>query len=273
MTLLITSVLIITIIGLVCGLTLYFVSRKFEYKESERVMQILNILPGVNCGGCGYTGCEAFAKALDNSVEADFPHLKCPVAGNKVMMQIADILGYEFAEKEKEIAVIKCNGTIENTIRNNVYDGLKSCALANQTFIGQGACPFGCLGLGDCLRVCNFGAITIDEKKGIPVFNPEKCSACGACIKACPRHLIELRSKNNDMVFVACMNHEKGGVAKKHCKVACIGCGKCTKIDEKITLTDNLAYIPNDANFAKNSKELIDCCPSKSIVSLGIIKK
>jgi electron transport complex protein RnfB len=255
-------------IGALAAIVLYFVAQKFKVIEDPRIDEVDDILPGANCGGCGYAGCRAFAEAIVKS--DDLSGFSCPVGGNELMALVAPIVGKEAVAKDPEIAVIRCSGSRANAPQKINYDGPTTCEFASALYAGESGCPNGCLGLGDCVESCDFYAIDIDGETGLPVVN-DKCVACGACVKACPRDIIELRpkGKKDRRIFVSCINTEKGGPAKKNCKVACIGCGKCVKICpfEAITLENNLAYI--DPEKCKLCRKCTTECPTGAIHELN----
>ncbi len=175
-----------------------------------------------------------------------------------------------------KVAVVRCNGTCENRPRIAEYDGLHTCAAMNSCGAGETGCGFGCLGCGDCVAACQFGAISINPETGIPEVDEEKCTGCGACANACPRHIIELRKKGpkGRRVYVQCVNHDKGAVAKKACSVACIGCGKCQKVCkfDAITIENNVAYV--DFNKCRMCTKCVDECPTGALVKVNFpVKK
>jgi Na+-translocating ferredoxin:NAD+ oxidoreductase subunit B len=262
------SVLSLTAIGVFSAVILYFVAQKFKVIEDPRIDLLEEALPSANCGGCGYAGCRAFAEAITKSPNLE--GFNCPVGGNDVMKQIANIMGMVAEEKDPLIAVIRCNGSFANSPAKISYDGPATCAFAHNLYAGEGGCPNGCLGLGDCVTACDFDAIEIDPETGLPVVN-EKCIACGACVKACPRSIIELRpkGKKDRRIYVHCVNQEKGGPARKNCQVACIACGKCFDIcpHESITIINNLAYI--DAEKCKLCRKCVEVCPTDAIIELN----
>ena len=259
-------------LGLILALLLFLLAKKFKVEEDPRIDEVEKVMPGANCGGCGFAGCRAFA---DSAVKA--PNLDnhyCPVGGNDVMKQVAAILGYEVKEKAPEVAVVRCNGTCANRPRTNTYDGVQSCKVKAALYAGDTACAFGCLGCGDCAAACQFGALSMDPETGLPVVDEAKCTACGACVKACPKAIIELRPKGprGMKVFVSCVNKDKGPVAKKACAAACIGCGICAKTctHEAIVVENNIAYI--DASKCKLCRECEALCPTGSIIGLNFPK-
>lgn len=256
-------------IGLVSAIVLYVASRKFAVHEDSRIAQVTAVLPQANCGGCGYPGCAGFAAAC---VKAGSLQGKlCPVGGQPVMEKVADILGLVSEASEPKVAVVRCNGRCEHRPRLTVYDGVHSCAIAHATYGGETGCSFGCLGCGDCVSACQFGAIQMNPETGLPEVDESKCTACGACEKSCPRRIIELRPKgrNNRRVYVDCVNKDKGAVARKACAVACIGCGRCVKVCpfEAITLENNLAYI--DPAKCKSCRKCEMECTQHAIVAVN----
>ncbi len=264
MNVVIITVLTLAILGTVAALVLYFVAQKFKVFEDPRIDQVEEVLPAANCGGCGFPGCRAFAEALVKS--DDISELNCPVGGAETMKAAAGILGKEVAESDPMIAVVRCNGSCDNRPKTNKYDGATSCAVAASLYGGDTGCSFGCLGCGDCVEACSFDAIHMDEKTGLPVVT-DNCVACGACVDACPKNIIELRKAGpkGRRVFVSCINQDKGGIAKKACSAACIGCKKCQKECpfDAITVENNIAYI--DYNKCKLCRKCVAVCPTGAI--------
>lgn len=265
---LIFAVISLGAIGLVSAVVLYFVAQKFKVIEDPRIGIVEESLPAANCGGCGFAGCRNFAESLVKKAEDEksIEGLNCPVGGLDLMKKVAAILDLEASETDPLIAVVRCNGSFKNAPAKVIYDGPATCTFSHNLYAGTNGCAFGCLGLGDCVVSCKFDAIHIDDQSGLPLVN-DKCIACGACVKACPRNIIELRAKGKKdrRIFVSCMNKEKGGPARKNCSVACIGCGKCVEACsfEAITIENNLAYI--DFNKCKLCRKCAPVCPTGAI--------
>lgn len=256
-------------IGAISAIILYFVAQKFKVYEDPRNGQVEAVLPGANCGGCGYPGCGGFAAAC---VKADsLDGMLCPVGGAPVMAKIAAILGMEAGEVTPKVAVVRCNGNCANRKKTNHYDGASSCAIEAALYSGETGCSYGCLGNGDCENACSFGAIRINPETRLPEVDEELCTACGACVKACPKGIIELRNKGpkSRRMFVSCVNKDKGAVARKACSAACIGCGKCAKECpfDAITITNNLAYI--DFQKCRLCRKCEAVCPTGAIHSVN----
>ena len=268
MSFILSAVIVLGCIALVAAVILYVCSKRFAVKEDPRIAQVTEVLPGANCGGCGFPGCSGMADALLKGADAgSLEGLNCPVGGADVMGKVADLLGMAIANSDPMVAVVRCNGTCELRPRIASYDGLKTCTAMNACGAGETGCGFGCLGCGDCVGACQFDAIHINPETGLPEVDEEKCTACGACTKACPRNIIELRKKGpkGRRIFVSCVNKDKGAVAMKACKSACIGCGKCQKECkfEASTIENNLSYI--DFTKCRMCKKCVDACPTKAI--------
>lgn len=266
------AVIVLGGIALISAVILYVCSKKFAVHEDPRIGQVSAILPGANCGGCGYPGCSGMASALVKGADAgSIDGLFCPVGGSDVMGQVADLLGMAVANTEPKVAVVRCNGTCELRPRIAVYDGLKTCTAVNSCGAGETGCGYGCLGCGDCVNACAFGAITMNQETGLPEVDEEKCTSCGACVKACPRNIIELRKKGikNRRVYVRCVNKDKGAIAMKTCKAACIGCGKCEKECkfDAIKIENNLSYI--DPEKCRLCRKCVEACPTHAIVAVN----
>jgi len=265
----IITVISLSLLALFAAVILYFIAQKFKVYEDPRIDEVQELLPAANCGGCGFAGCRNFAEAL---VKAEtFDGLICTVGGAPVMAEAAKVLGKEALAADPLVAVLRCNGTPGQRPRTSVYDGVPDCRIAHNLYIGETDCSYGCLGKGDCVRACTFGAIYINDKTGLPVIIDDKCVSCGACVKVCPRNLIELRkkAKKDRKIYVACSNCDKGGPARRACKVACIACSKCVKVCkfDAISINDNLAYI--DATKCTFCRKCVAECPTGSILEIN----
>lgn len=268
-----TTVIVLAAIGAIGALVLFLAAKKFEVKEDPRIGLVAEVLPQANCGGCGFPGCSGFANACVKAESLE--GLLCPVGGAAVMGQIADILGMAAAAQDPKIAVVRCNGNCGARPRTNLYDGASSCAVAASLYSGDTGCSFGCLGLGDCVDACGFDAIRINPTTLLPEVVEDACTACGACVKACPKSIIELRKKGpkSRRIFVSCVNKDKGGVAKKACSNACIGCSLCLKQCqfEAITIENNLSYI--DHTKCRMCRKCVEVCPTNAIHELNFPPK
>ena len=211
------TVAILTVLGLLLALILFWVARRFRVEEDPRIDEVEKAMPGANCGGCGFAGCRAFADAAVKAPNLDNHY--CPVGGDEVMQKVASILGLTVEKKAPQVAVVRCNGSCTARPRTNEYDGVRSCRVKAALYSGDTACSYGCVGCGDCVEACRFGALSMDPETGLPVVDEAKCTACGACAKACPKHIIELRNKGPRGMreFVSCVNRDKGPVARKAC--------------------------------------------------------
>lgn len=265
MEVLIYTILTLCALGVVAAVILYYVVKKFNVEEDPRIDEVEKMLPGANCGGCGFAGCRGLAGAL--VAQDDISNLFCPVGGSPIMSPIATYLGKAAAEKQPQTATIKCAGSCAVRPKTNEYDGAKSCAVASALYVGDTACSYGCLGLGDCAVSCQFGAISINPETGLAEVDPDKCTACGACVSACPRGVIELRKKwvKNRAVYVGCNSKDKGAAVMKACKAGCIGCKKCVKecAFDAITVEGNLAYV--DPQKCKLCRKCVNVCPTGAI--------
>ncbi|MBR2714978.1 MAG: RnfABCDGE type electron transport complex subunit B [Ruminococcus sp.] len=252
------AVLVVAGIGLILGLVLAIASVVMAVPKDEKAEAVLEILPGANCGACGFSGCEGYAKAV---AKGDAKAGLCPVGGEECTNAICELLGVS-GETVKKHALVHCMGNCDNTENKAVFQGVNSCLAAHKIGGGVTACSYGCLGMGDCMNACLSDAITICN--GVAVVDLDKCGGCGLCAEACPRKLITITTSNEQAV-VRCSNHDKGAVAKKACKSACIGCMKCTKVCEEgaITVKDFCASI--DPEKCTGCGACVENCPCKCI--------
>ena len=259
MTQILTALLVVGGVGLVMAIVLVVASIVFKVEEEEKTKTIRECLPGANCGACGYTGCDGYAKALALG-EAE-PNL-CIPGSVSVAEKLSEILGVEIKVGEPVVAFVGCNGTCEATSKKAFYDGISTCYAASMIYGGPNACRFGCVGCGDCAGVCPTNAICIDD--GIARVDPRVCIGCGMCVKECPKDIIKLLPKDAK-VAVMCNSLDKGAVARKNCKNACIGCHKCEKEcpSGAIKIVDNLSVIDYEKCIACG--RCAEVCPTKCI--------
>lgn len=252
-------VLTLGFLGAVFGIGLAIASKKLSIQTDPRLEKIHGLLPGANCGACGGAGCFGFAEDIlsgKRSIDA------CRVSPEAVKEQIARLLGQKIEKKAKRIATLYCYGG-KKVEEKFLYQGIKTCVAANLVLGGQKNCRFGCLGFGDCVRVCPFDAISMSEE-GIPVVDEAKCKACNKCVLICPKKLFSLVPQKN-RVYVACSSHDIGKDTKAVCPVGCIACRKCEQVCpvEAIHVIDNLAVI--DYNKCTSCGECVKVCPMKTI--------
>ncbi len=252
---------LLLLLGAACAALLTLTSVFFAVKEDKRAAEIRECLPGANCGSCGFSGCDGYAKALSEGKETRTN--LCTPGGDGVARDIAEILGTSPSEVEEVVAYVACNGSCHPKDKKFIYDGPKTCKGANTLYSGDRFCTFACLGYGDCAAVCPRGAIGITEK-GVADIDPRKCIGCGLCVKTCPNNIIHL-IRDTSRVVVKCSNKDKGASVRKYCTNGCIGCGKCQKVcpEGAITVTDNLAHI--------DYEKCINCGSCKSVCPVGCI--
>lgn len=268
------AVIALAVLGFVLALLLFVVSKRFAVKEDPRIGQVLEVLPGANCGGCGFPGCGGMAAACVKAADAgSLEGLNCPVGGTECMQQVAGILGMEVAAAAPKLAIVRCNGTCEKRPHVLSYDGVMSCRVANSTCMGETLCSYGCLGCGDCVAACQFDALHMNPETGLPEVDAEKCTACGACQKACPRGIMEVRNVSGatkDAFVVTCMNMDKGADAMKICASSCIACKKCQNAcgSDAVHVGNNVAYINPEACVLCGA--CYEACPRGAIASVSI---
>lgn len=250
----------LSVMGLVFGAALAFASQKFAVEVDPKAVMIREALPGANCGGCGFAGCDQFAGAVASGIA---PVNGCPVGGADCAAALAEIMGVNAGTDAKKVAHVICKGGDDKCRTNFKYEGIIDCRAAAMVSGGGKSCSFGCLGYGTCERVCPFDAIHIQEN-GLALVDPDKCTACGKCIEACPKQVI-LYVPFGQEVIVNCNNKDKGPQVKKNCDVSCIACGICEKNCpfDAIHVNNNLASI----DYLKCTSCMIctEKCPTKAI--------
>ncbi len=248
--------LVMVAVALIAGILIAVFSHFFAVAENPLKKQLRECLPGINCGACGYKGCDDYAEALaEGGVK---PNLCIPGAQD-VADEIGGILGVEAEPFKDVVAFVACNGHCEAASKKAEYEGVQTCAAASMLFGGDNACRFGCLGFGDCAAACPADAICMEE--GIARINTARCLGCGICANTCPKGIISMLSQHAETV-VMCSSKDKGGEARKACKNACIGCKKCEKTcpHGAITVQDNLAVI--DYEKCVNCGSCVAVCPT-----------
>ncbi len=247
-------------LSLLIGLLLGLAGRAFAVEVDERETAVRDALPGNNCGGCGYAGCDGLATAI---VKGEASVGACPVGGNTVMARIAEIMGAEQQDVVQQVAFVHCSGTCDKLKREYNYYGAADCrqAAAAPGYAG-GACAFSCFGLGTCAKSCPTGAIRV--KDGVAVVDPEVCICCGVCVASCPQHIISMRPLHM-AVEVACSSHAPGKTVRAVCSAGCIACGICQKTcpSDAIHVVDNLAVVDHDKCIACGA--CVAKCPVKVI--------
>lgn len=261
----ITAILVAAVVvggvGILIGFFLGISGEKFKVEVDEREEAILEVLPGNNCGGCGYAGCSGLAAAI---VKGEAPVNQCPVGGAPVAAKVGEIMGVAAEEGARQVAFVKCAGTCEKANRDYEYTGNEDCgAMAFVPNGGPKSCNYGCLGYGSCVKACPFDAIHIVD--GIALVDKEACKACGKCVAACPKHLIELVPYDAKHL-VQCSSKDKGKDVMKACSVGCIACHLCEKNcpSDAIHVEDNIAYI--DQTKCTGCGICAQKCPKKIIL-------
>ncbi len=259
MTILIVSLGSMGGIGLILALLLVLADRQLAVKEDPRFEEALSILPGLNCGACGYPQCSVYLSAvMGEQAEANL----CKPGGPEVAARLAGFLGVEAGTVTQEVARVCCSGGDREAVRTRVYNGVKSCAAANLVG-GEKACLYSCLGYGDCVDSCPFDAIHMGENC-LPVVDLAKCTGCGNCVVACPRDIITLAGYE-EAVHVYCISRDRGAEVRKICSAGCIACKLCEKDDTTgaVKIVDNLAVI--DFSVHPAPVDSIRRCPTKVI--------
>ena len=252
-------------LGFILGAGLAFASKRFAVETDPLVDKIQDILPGANCGGCGYAGCAAYAEAM---VLQGAPKNLCAPGGAETLAKISRYFGIEAATAERKVAFLHCAGSKDKAKDRYIYDGVTDCRMAVTLGGGPKACDYGCVGFGSCVAVCKFDALHMGSG-GLPVVDREKCTACGACVRECPRNLFTLEPAST-LIYLACSSRDRAKAVKDVCSVGCIGCGLCVKVtgSDAVEMQDNLPSIDYEA-----SPNLILAhyrCPTKSYIDLAV---
>lgn len=253
-------VLLVTAIGLLAGVILVIAAKFMAVEVDERLTAVRDILPGANCGACGFAGCDDYAaKLVNDGVATNL----CTPGGSEVSRKISETLGVEFADVVEMYGIVRCSGDCDATHYIMDYTSRPTCAAANIFFQGRGTCSYACSGYGDCIEACQYDAIHIVN--GVAVIDKQRCSGCGMCAKRCPNHLITMIPTTSH-VFVGCHSTDKGAMTRKICSHGCIGCKKCEKTcpEGAIVITENLAAI--DPAKCTNCGACMAQCPT------GVIK-
>ena len=254
-----TPIVVLSVIALLGGMILTIASKYMAVPVDERVANVRSVLPGTNCGACGFAGCEAYAeKLVFDGVKSNL----CTPGGSSVAQAIAEGMGVAAEEVRIMSAIIQCSGSCDKTDYSIDYQGPKTCESCNLLYQGRGQCSYSCIGFGDCERACNVDAIYFEN--GIPVVNREKCNGCGMCVRACPKAIIDT-FPSYKVFYVACSSKDKGSITRKVCAVGCIGCKKCEKVCRygALVVKDNLARVSSQG--CVNCGECLGVCPTSAI--------
>jgi Na+-translocating ferredoxin:NAD+ oxidoreductase RNF subunit RnfB len=258
MSIIILAIVTVTVIGIICAVMLAAASKVMAVKVDERITELRAVLPGANCGACGYAGCDGYAAALaEGGVRTNL----CIPGADAVSREISNILGVAFESVVEEVAVIHCAGDCDATQDRIVYDGVRTCSAA-RLLGGKGSCSYGCIGFGDCAAICPQGAICME--KGIAHVDTRLCTGCGLCASVCPNRIITVE-RDTIRTAVLCSSKDKGAITRNKCKVGCIACRKCEKEcpAQAIVIENNLSKI----DYAKctDCGHCAEVCPVKSI--------
>lgn len=263
MNIILYTIICALVIAFLLGVLLGLFKKIFHVDTDPKVQLVRDALSGANCGGCGMAGCDAFAGAV---VKGEVPTNGCVAGGAECATKIAEILGKAGVELKPKVAFIACHGTKECAGDKGNYIGIQTCKAANLIMNGTKKCSFGCIGYGDCVNVCPFGALSMGDE-GLPVIDYSKCVACGKCTTVCPKHLIKLIDADTKGAIPRCSNHsDNKPQIKKDCSVGCFKCGICAKKcpEQAIDLTSGIPNI--NYNKCTSCGECVNSCPDKVLV-------
>ncbi|OHD11685.1 MAG: hypothetical protein A2086_03490 [Spirochaetes bacterium GWD1_27_9] len=238
------GILLLTVLGFLFGLGLAIVAKFFKVEESPKISEILASLPGANCGACGYPGCAGYAHAV---VEKGAEINLCVPGGPSLVEKIGNIMGKTASARTKFVAKVFCLGDDAVSLKDYQFNGEDDCSAVYSFYQGDKTCKYGCVGKGNCIRICPVNAIKRDEFNRVWV-NESECISCEKCVKICPPQVIKMIPLDGGH-FVACSSHDKGGVVKQICKRGCFGCKICEKVTQepdRIVVGDNLAVVKYD---------------------------
>lgn len=255
----VSAILVVTGLGLLAAIILVVASKLMYVPSNETAVEIEGVLPGVNCGACGYAGCADYAAAVaSGEAETNL----CVPGGPSTAQKVAEIMGQEAGEVEEMVANVACHGSYDNTHDKYDYTGVQSCAASNQLHQGRSVCNWGCLGFGDCVDVCKFDAISV--KNGVAQTDFAKCTGCGACVEKCPKGLIHLVPRSAGSI-VFCSNHDRGNITRKTCIRGCIGCMRCERVcpHDAIHIENNLATV--DFEKCQKCGKCVMECPTHAL--------
>jgi Na+-translocating ferredoxin:NAD+ oxidoreductase RNF subunit RnfB len=250
--------------GAVCGTALAMAAKFLAVHEDPRVESAIDMMPGANCGGCGFAGCSEYARA----VALDGAEITlCAPGGAVLVSDLSKLMGVEASAAEKKVAVVMCGGNAENAPRKSTYNGVADCSAAATVGAGDKICQHGCLGYASCSRACPVDAIEISN--GLATVHADLCIGCSKCVRTCPRHLIKMVPASRS-IHVLCSSKDKGPVVKKACSVGCIGCTICTKLaeNESIKMQGFLAIVDYEKDL--ENEAVIEKCPGKCIVKQSL---
>jgi Na+-translocating ferredoxin:NAD+ oxidoreductase RNF subunit RnfB len=253
-------------LGLILSIGLTIADKRLKIEEDPRIKEIASVLPGLNCGACGFPNCHAYAELV---VQGGAGVDSCFIGGREAQLEIAEIMKVQLEEKEKKAVAVCCRGGRRESKKRFRYRGILTCQAANLVNGGDKACVYGCLGFGDCVRACPFSALELNDN-GLPVVREENCRGCGLCVKACPRKIISLISQSQ-MIYLGCISQDKAKAVKEVCTVGCFGCTLCAnpKVTPEglIVMENNLPVIKiENIKDWKVLDQAVVKCPAKCFV-------